>query len=242
MSIDPTQITSTTINSGTVTPKETQQEIKSAISHYIDSDPDSLKQRLGIPAPARVLLFATAGFLAGGLGGMLVGYKSAGLRFLASNSHRLPKSFNGWYMYHKRKGYFCLKESMILGFKTGCKTGGFTMLLFGLEAGLDEMRNKLSSYGTTKDEGSKWDFTDTMMASCLSGFLYAWVHGLNKVQSKDLIKKGGKAGLLFGLSQDLLQFVRGADVWYLSVFGVVPMKLKDRILGPDYQKQSQENV
>ncbi|ODV84499.1 hypothetical protein CANARDRAFT_191114, partial [[Candida] arabinofermentans NRRL YB-2248] len=163
---------------------------------------DAKNERLGLPPSLRITLFSTTAGLLGGCGGMIHGYKLASLRYLASNSHRLPTSKSGWFFYHKRKNYYCLKESMITGFKTSLKLSIWVGLLFSLESSLDSIR------------GLK-DFGNTMMATTLNGFIYAWINQMNKVQSKEYIKKGGRLGIVFGLTQDLYTYIRGGDLWYV---------------------------
>lgn len=148
---------------------------------------------------------------------MLGGWTDASLKYLAANSHRLPTSFNGWFFYHKRKTYYCTKNAMGTAFRSGFKVGGFVGVMFSLEAILDRLRGQM-------------DFVNTMVAVCLPGFTYAWYNKMSKVQAKEIIHKGGKIGLILGLSQDALQYFRGVDVWYLNQwFGIKPMKLSDRL-------------
>ncbi|GME73845.1 hypothetical protein B5S31_g911 [[Candida] boidinii] len=195
------------------TPEEIA-DMKSVTKQFIDENVD---ERLGLPAALRIpLLSVTAGILGGGAG-LIHGYTTASYKYLASNSHRLPTTYNGWFFYHKRKNYYCFKDAMQVGFKTGVKLSSFIAFLFGIEAGLDYVR------------GVK-DFGNTMMATSLSGFLYASFHHMNKYQAVSFVKRGGKLGVLLGLSEDFIQFYRGADVWYLrAVFGIQPMKLVDRL-------------
>lgn len=178
---------------------------------------ESFNSRLGLPAVARVTLFTLGGAIVGGLGGMLGGWTDASLKYLAANSHRLPTSYNGWFFYHKRKTYYCTKNAMGKAFRTGAKVGGFVGIMFSLEAMLDYVRGQA-------------DFANTMVATCLPGFTYAWFGKMSKVQARELIHKGGKIGLVLGLSQDALQYIRGIDVWYLNQwFGIKPMKLSERL-------------
>ncbi|TID29331.1 hypothetical protein CANINC_002014 [Pichia inconspicua] len=178
---------------------------------------ESYNARLGLPSPARIALFTIGGTAVGGLGGMLSGWTDASLKYLAANSHRLPTSYNGWFFYHKRKTYYCTKNAMGNAFKNGIKIGGFVGIIFSIEALMDKIRGQV-------------DFVNTMTAILLPGFVYAWYNNMSRVQAKELINKGGKIGLLFGLSQDALQYFRGVDVWYLNRwFGIKPMKLSERL-------------
>lgn len=212
MSIDPRSLNTRSINQDS---HETQME-------SLKEDAEELKresedQRLGLPPALRVFALASSAALIGGLAGLAHGWRTASLRYLASNSHRLPTTYNGWFFYHKRKMYYCLKQGMMLGFSTGVKLGSFVGCIFGIEAGLDKLRGVI-------------DFGNTMMAICVPGFFYAWWHRMPAVQARDFIRKGGRIGIIFGLLQDLFQFCRGADVWYLRrLFGIKPESLTDRI-------------
>lgn len=193
---------------------DTLQEIQDA----------AFEDRFGLPVAARLSLFGLGAGIIGGVGGMVHGWSQASLRYLAANAHRLPKSYNGWFFYHKRKSYYCAKSAMALAFTTGMRLASFVVGIFALEAGLDWAR-----------DGQR-DWANTAMAVSLPGFGYAWIKGMNRVQARELIHKGGRIGIGLGLAQDLLQFVRGADVWYLREwFGIKPMKLRDRIYpnGPE---------
>lgn len=194
---------------------EQQQSFLDTLQEIQD---ESFEDRFGLPVPARLTLFGLGAGIMGGVGGMIHGWSQASLKYLAANAHRLPKSYNGWFFYHKRKSYYCTKSAMALAFTTGIRLSSFVVGIFALEAGFDYLR-----------DGQK-DWANTAMAISLPGFGYAWAKGMNKVQAKELINKGGKLGVGFGLAQDGLQFIRGADVWYLREwFGIKPMKLKDRI-------------
>lgn len=215
------------MNAGTINPddldtgnlnRDTTLEHKQGILEDIQKiHEESYQARLGLPSVARITLFSIGGVMVGGLGGMLGGWTDASLRYLAANSHRLPTSYNGWFFYHKRKTYYCTKNAMANAFKTGFKVGGFVGTMFTIEALLDKIRGQV-------------DFVNTIMAVSLPGFAYTWHYQLSKVQAKEVIHKGGKVGLLLGLSQDAFQFFRGIDVWYLNQwFGIKPMKLSDRL-------------
>lgn len=210
------------ININAQSTAEQQQSFREALEELQDA---SFEERFGLPVPARLALLGMGAGIVGAFGGMVHGWSQASLKYLASNAHRLPKSYNGWFFYHKRKSYYCATSAMATAFTTGLKLGAFVIGVFGTEAALDWARN-----------GQK-DAADTAMAVCLTGFAYAWAKNMTPVQAKQLINKGGKIGLGFGLAQDGLQFVRGANVWYLNDwFGIKPMRLVDRVY-PEYAQQ-----
>lgn len=205
------------LNTSNLNAQSTEEHVQGIYDDLQRMHEESYKSRLGLPPVARITLFTLGGSLIGGMGGMLGGWTDASLKYLAANSHRLPTSYNGWFFYHKRKTYYCTKNAMGNAFKTGSKVGLFIGTLFSIEAILDKLRGQM-------------DFANTMMAVLLPGFGYAWYNQMSRVQARELIHKGGKIGLILGLSQDALQYFRGVDVWYLNQwFGVKPMKLSDRL-------------
>ena len=211
-SLDPRNLNNSRIN------EESRQDQLEELKDDVETlKMESLNERLGLPPAFRVFSLAFTAAIVGSLGGMMHGWKTSSLRYLASNSHRLPTTYNGWFFYHKRKMYYCLKQGMIVGFKTGAKLGGFVGCIFAVEAGFDKLR------------GVK-DFCNTMMAVCIPGVAYSWWHRIPRVQANDFIRKGGRIGIGFGLLEDLFQYIRGADVWYLRrLFGIQPRSLTERI-------------
>lgn len=83
--------------------------------------------RLSLPYVTRVYTGGFAGFALGMFSGAIYGSRMASLRFRAENSHRLPKSDKGWYLYHKRKNYLMILE----GLQRGAKRGLFLAVLVG---------------------------------------------------------------------------------------------------------------
>ncbi|VEU22098.1 DEKNAAC103060 [Brettanomyces naardenensis] len=211
MSLDPKEINDRRINEDS-----RKAQLDSLKADVVELEERNINERLGLPPVLRVSMLAGAAVLLGGIGGLAHGWQTASLKYLASNSHRLPTIYNGWFFYHKRKMYYCLKQAMTLGFKTGGKLGLFVGFMFGIEAALDKSRGVL-------------DFGNTMMGVCIPGFFYAWWHRMPRVQARDFIRKGGRLGITFGLAEDFLQYARGADLWYLSRLGVQPKRLTDRI-------------
>ena len=221
-SLDPRDINNSRINEGVR--QDQLEELKDDVETL---KKESLNERLGLPPTFRVFSLAFTASLVGVMGGLMHGWKTSSLRYLASNSHRLPTTYNGWFFYHKRKMYYCLKQGMMVGFKTGGKLGGFVGCIFAVEAGFDRIR------GVN-------DFGNTMMAVCLPGFAYSWWHRMPRVQANDFIRKGGRVGIFFGLLEDFFQYVRGADVWYLRrIFGIQPRSLTERIKDTIHSKENE---
>ena len=93
--------------------------------------------------------------------GLYRGGKIAGLRYLAENTHRLPRTQQGWYFYHKTKNYVVMKEAIIESCRYSLNTFKFALCFFGIEAGLDAARGTI-------------DFLNTTASSCLVGLLYSF--------------------------------------------------------------------
>lgn len=82
--------------------------------------PDPTTQRLSLPFPTRLLYAGIASSTVGLLLGTSQGGTTSALRFRAENSHRLPSSERGWYLYHKSKNYYVAVQS----FKEGVGMAG----------------------------------------------------------------------------------------------------------------------
>lgn len=103
------------------------------------------------------------GFSTGAVLGGLHGARIAALRFRAENTHRLPSSSKGWYLYHKSKNYTMmlsgLGESVRMGAKVGFWVGGF----YVVEASMDHLR------------GDRRDVFSTVVAGLsVAGAFSAW--------------------------------------------------------------------
>ncbi|CUM65470.1 uncharacterized protein PRCAT00003112001 [Priceomyces carsonii] len=178
---------------------------------------DSTNDRFHLRPAERMKAVASVSALIGGMTGLYEGIKTSSLRYLAENGHRLPRNVGGWYFYHKRKNYVMIingcKEGVKLGLKFSTAVTGF----FGLEWFIDSyVRN-----GTI-------DFLNTTIAATISSSVYALYRGLSGTQMRSYMKKGCALGLSFGISQDLLIFVRGGHIWYLDGLGIKnPRKIED---------------
>lgn len=130
-------------------------------------------------------------------------YQETGLRFLAENSHRLPKTKGNWYFYHKRKSYVCMKEAMNAAAKSGPKYSLIATSYFGLEAFFDYARGRI-------------DFLNTVAATVIAGGSYAKYHNLSKFATIKMVKNGFVLGMVNGVIQDVLFYVRNGELWYLK--------------------------
>lgn len=103
-----------------------------------------------IRIPAVTLL---AGVVGAALG-VSHGSTMAGLRFRAENTHRLPDSQVGWYLYHKSKNYHMMLGGIKEGLKMSAKVGFWAGSFFLVEEAVDQARG----------EGGKKDFLSSTVA------------------------------------------------------------------------------
>jgi len=160
-------------------------------------------QRLHLHPTVRLFTIFSISSTYGFFNNARIKHKETGLRFLAENSHRLPTTKKGWYFYHKRKNYVCLKDSIKTGVFKGIKIGTLVTSYFGLEALLDEFRGKI-------------DFMNTMVATVISGGFIAKYNHLGRQSTVKMIKNCAVFGLVSGLLQDLLFYKRNGTIWYIN--------------------------
>ncbi|ODV62836.1 uncharacterized protein ASCRUDRAFT_23932, partial [Ascoidea rubescens DSM 1968] len=159
-------------------------------------------ERFNLPPYVRLPIISMGTSLFGFISGCYEGYSKASLRYLAENSHRLPRNVKGWYFYHKRKNYYCLKEGMVEGFKYSPKISFIITSYFSFEALLDTIRQKK-------------DFLNSVISTTTFCYAYAHYVKLSKYQKINMVKKGLKFGLAFGLIQDFFIYRRNGNLWYL---------------------------
>lgn len=174
----------------------------SVTDRLVDSSTDN-NQRFHWRPEYRLLSIAVTASMFGFMSGFYEGYNRSSLIYLAENSHRLPRTVGGWYFYHKRKNYVCIKNGINEGVLYGVKITGLLLGYFGFEAFLDQVRGDV-------------DFLNTTIASGVAAGGYAKYKGLNNIQTKHLMGRGLLFGLASGLVQDGLIFLRGGKVWYVE--------------------------
>ncbi len=136
------------------------EDTRESVSQYETAS--SHENRLSIPFGLRFPAATGAALITGLSLGLSHGSKISGLRFRAENSHRLPTTTTGWYLYHKSKNYHMMlggiKEGLKMGSKIAFWGGGF----FVVEEAIDRLR------------GTK-DFVSTVIAGLsVSGGFSAW--------------------------------------------------------------------
>lgn len=188
-------------------------------------DMDSnINERFHLNTETRLKVVATMAATVGAGAGFLEGVKMSSLRFLTENAHRLPRTVGGWYFYHKKKNYImiiggCKKAALQAGKYSGA-VGGF----FGMEAALDWVRGRR-------------DFLNTTALAVTMAWGYARMQRLSAVQRATLTKKGAFFGLMLGLAQDAMIYLRGGDVWYLRF----PFTEQGELIGIKPQSVSEAN-
>ncbi|MCJ1321315.1 hypothetical protein MMC15_006659 [Xylographa vitiligo] len=160
--------------------------------------------RLSLPFQIRFPATTATGFFAGSFLGVSHGSQTAGLRFRAENTHRLPTSSTGWFLYHKSKNYHmmlgAIKEGLKMGGKVGFWVGGF----FAVEEAIDRVR------------GGRADFLSTVVAGLsVAGGFSAW-HRFPLITAARTAKIGLLSGLAFGLTQDALGLAKGRRPFYVE--------------------------
>lgn len=183
----------------------------------------STPDRLGMSFDKRLLLAS----FSSGICGFTLGASHAGhlasLRFRAENAHRLPISQPGWYLYHKSKNYYKMKEGIIEGIKKGGKVAAWTSIFFVIEESMDVFRGTWRAGRTLQEmEGvDELDMKDMnksieMNRDCLSsavagmvtaGLWSAW-NTFPMVTASRTIRMGLVVGLGYGLVQDGLTYAR----------------------------------
>ncbi len=100
----------------------------------------NVDDRLGIPAVPRLVLLSVISSLTCFCLGALAGGRKSAYQFLAENAHRLPRTEQGWYFYHKTKNYRVMQAGIRAGARYAVRTSIWTLTYAGLEAGLDAAR------------------------------------------------------------------------------------------------------
>lgn len=98
--------------------------------------------RLSTAPRNRILLAAIAAGMVGAGLGVTHGANMTALRFRAENAHRLPRSQQGWFLYHKSKNYAVMLGGIKEARRMGTKLAIWTTLFLGIEELLDRSRRR----------------------------------------------------------------------------------------------------
>lgn len=80
-----------------------------------ESDASTAPYSIHVDVPPRLYIVPGWAMVVGTLIGGVRGSRAAGLRFLAENAHRPPRTVQGWYFYNKTKNY----RMMLAGLRDG---------------------------------------------------------------------------------------------------------------------------
>ncbi|KAA6415706.1 MAG: hypothetical protein FRX48_00424 [Lasallia pustulata] len=183
-----------------------------SVSSAIIKDPDApppvsaptTAPRLSIPFGIRLPAAITTSCVIGGYLGLTHGSQMAGFRFRAENSHRLPTTSTGWYLYHKSKNYHMAFGGIKEAFKMGGKLGFWAAGFFVVEEAVDEVR------------GGRRDFLSTVVAGLgVTGGFSAW-NRFPLITAARSAKVGLITGLAFGLVQDAVSLAKGRRLAYVD--------------------------
>ena len=165
---------------------------------------DLVQDRLSLPPGDRLILLTTSCSFVTFFLGALNGGKKTSYQFLAENAHRLPRTHQGWYFYHKTKNYRVMQGGIQAGFKYAGKTLLWTTLFAGTEAVLDGVRGQV-------------DFLNTTVSACATALGFSRYNSFSKQLTRRTVRMAGVTGLSLGLLQDALIYAKGGSVWYYNV-------------------------
>lgn len=163
----------------------------------------SRHDRLSMPPAARLFLFTVSSSLLTFLLGAISGGRRTSYQFLAENAHRLPRTHQGWYFYHKTKNYRVMFGGIKSGFRYASRTMVWTLLYTGTEAALDKTR------GTV-------DFINSTTAAITTAGIFSWRNAFSKQLTRRTMRMSVLVGLSVGIMQDGMLWAKGERVWYLE--------------------------
>lgn len=161
--------------------------------------------RLSRPGPARIVFYFTNALGIFWVIGFLRARRLTAHQFLAENSHRLPTSDAGWYLYHRAKNYRVLWQGFKGGVKYGFAGGAFAFFYGFVEEAWDQ--------GVRK---GKVDASGSLVAGTATATVFAMTKGMGLRQTWRCLRVGMGLGLMSGVVQDLLRWGQGAPPWYVE--------------------------
>lgn len=193
------------INSITVSPSDPPKPVvpsNSATPSQVTVDHGN---RLSRPGPARLVFYFTNGIAIFWILGFIRTRRLAAHQFLAENSHRLPTSDAGWYLYHRAKNYRVVWRGANGGVKYGLAGGAYAFLYGFVEEAWDQgVRN------------GKVDAGGSVVAGTVTAGVFAMWKRMGIRQTWRCLRVGMGLGLISGILQDLLRWSRGAPPWYVT--------------------------
>ncbi|KAM0720270.1 hypothetical protein Q7P37_004406 [Cladosporium fusiforme] len=179
--------------------------------------------RISLPFLLRLPTFVTLGAFTGSILGLIHGANETGLRFRAENAHRLPQTQAGWYLYHKSKNYVAMLGGIKEGIRMASRQAVWVGVFVASEEGVDRARGAVSRvWSGMKEnedgeiEGASKDFVSTLFAGLGTAGLFSAWNRFPAPTAARLAKMGAKAGLAFGLLQDVASVMRGRRLGYVE--------------------------
>ena len=161
--------------------------------------------RLSRTGPERLVFYFTNAFCAFWAVGFLRARRLSAHQFLAENSHRLPTSDAGWYLYHRAKNYRTLWNGIKGGFRYGFLGGG-TAYLYGY----------IEEFWDQDVRGGKVDALGSLVAGTVTAGLFGLWKGFGARMAWRYLRVGMALGLLSGVVQDSIRWAGGATPWYVK--------------------------
>ena len=165
----------------------------------------SQRQRLSRSGPDRMVSYFISAWSACWLFGFWRIRKLSAHRFLAENSHRLPTSDAGWYLYHRAKNYRTVWDGAKGGVKFGFVGGGYAFF-YGF---IEEMWDQDVHHG-------KVDAIGPMVAGTATAGLFALFGRMPMRPTFRCLRAGAALGLASGVLQDLVTLGLGETPWYVK--------------------------
>ena len=167
---------------------------------------DRARDRFDTPTAARLLLLTGLTSMTTFTLGALQGGKLSGYQFLAENAHRLPRTHQGWYFYHKTKNYRVMYGGLRYGLRYAARTAGWTLLFGALESAIDTVRGP-----------DYVDFISTATAAATTALVFARRNGFSRQLTKRTVSLALAVGTTAGVLQDILTVAQGrGSVWYMD--------------------------
>ncbi|PIA16808.1 hypothetical protein COEREDRAFT_41809 [Coemansia reversa NRRL 1564] len=148
----------------------------------------------------------TMTLVSGGCGAVLGGYlgaQQASRQYLAERAHRLPKTVEGWFFYHKWKNYRVTMGSVRGAFHYAPRLAGCVLMFAAAEALLDRVVGEPQ-------------IANTVVASSATAIFVSTVSQLPKSSARRARRAGLAVGLLVGAAQDLASWKAGSPPSYFK--------------------------
>ncbi|RUP44766.1 hypothetical protein BC936DRAFT_149032 [Jimgerdemannia flammicorona] len=159
--------------------------------------------RAGLPPASRILTMTTVGSLWGFVIGSYIGGRQSGVQYLAENAHKLPRTVQGWYFYHKTKNYKVMMGGIRKGFRFAGKTGGLCLAYGLIEAAIDRAREEA-------------DVINSAVAGVTTGAMFAAMTKLSRQSVRYSLAFGATCGLVTGGLNDLQNYINGQPPSYVQ--------------------------